>query len=90
MNDDLSTQARASITRRMTPYLSAIASGSYQFTSTALDITTHTATGRFDLNYQLGPRASLFGGYAYTNRQSSVATQDYAEHSATVGGRVTF
>jgi len=88
--EEQSVQGRVSLSRQLNRWLTATAGGSYSYVETALDRTTHTATASFNLSYQLGRNTSLFGGYAYTNRRSSVAASEYSEHSATIGGRVNF
>ena len=88
--NDQTTRVRGSFTRALSPYLSATASSFYRFNTLRTGAKTQTLNGRLDLNYRIGPRATVFSGYSFTTRLSDDANREYVEHVGTVGGRVTF
>lgn len=81
---------RGVVTRTLGPRTSASVSGFYRTDDSILGVVTQTISGRLDLSYRIGERATVFGGYSYTQRLSDVATGGYSEHVGTIGGRVTF
>lgn len=88
--DEDIVRLRGVFTRRLSPKLSATASSFYFYTKPDVNATTHTVNARFDLNYRLGQRTSVFGGYSYTNRRSADDALEYSEHVASVGARISF
>ncbi len=90
VGDEDIARVRGIITRSLSPKVSASFSSFYRYTRPQVTDATHTVNGRFDLNYRLGRRTTLFGGYSYTDRRSSDASLEYNEHVASVGGRISF
>jgi uncharacterized protein (PEP-CTERM system associated) len=90
VGDEDIARVRGLITRRLSPKLSASVSSFYRYTRPQVTEATHTVNARFDLNYRLGSRTTLFGGYSYTDRRSTDASLEYNEHVASVGGRISF
>ncbi|MCA8927752.1 MAG: TIGR03016 family PEP-CTERM system-associated outer membrane protein [Alphaproteobacteria bacterium] len=88
-NEDL-VRVRGVVTRRLSPDLSATLASFYRYTKPTIEATSHTVNARFDLNYRLGRRTTVFAGYSYTTRRSSDTTLEYDEHVASVGGRISF
>lgn len=83
-------RVRGVYTRELSRDLSASLASFYNQTRPQDTATTHTVNGRFDLNYRIGQRTSLFGSYSYTNRRSVDESLEYSDHVASIGARMSF